>query len=108
LPDIVGHALADEILEKLTAQALDWETITDLLARLELLAEWVSVPTESVMALLPDPDDNVVAACAVIGQAQSLVACEPHFEPLGVTYQGIKITKTSPFLWAARGDVPPG
>ena len=104
---LVCRALADEILEKLTPYPLDPQKITDLLARLELLAEWIEVLAESVEPVLPDPDDDVVLACAVLGNATHLVTYDPHFDALGGEYRGIRILKALPFLWAVRGDTPP-
>lgn len=71
------------------------------------VAEWIVVPPEAVLPLLSDPDDNLVLACAVVGQADYLVTYDPHFNTLGGAYQGVKIVKALTFLWAVRGDQPP-
>jgi len=104
---LVSRALADEVLEKLAAYPIDQGKITDLLARLERLAEWVEVPAEAVEQVLPDADDDVVLACAVQGHATHLITYDPHFDKLGGEYRGIRILKALPFLWAVRGDEPP-
>ena len=75
------------------------ENLVDLLAR---LAEWVEIPPEKVEALLSDPDDDVVVACAVIGKANFLVTYDPHFDSLGGEYRGVKILKAIPFLEILR------
>jgi len=68
----------------------------------------VNVPPEAVSPVIAeDPDDDHILACAVVGKADYLVSYDPHFESLGEEYQGIKITKALPFLWAVRGDRPP-
>lgn len=54
-----------------------------------------------------DADDDVVVACAIAGNADFLVTYDPHFAPLGDTYEGFRISKALPFLWAVRGDQPP-
>lgn len=100
-------AIVDEVVENLADQAVAAEAIAQLIARLEKFAEWVAVPPAAIEALLEDPDDNVVVACAVLGQAHYLVTYDPHFSPLGAEHRGIKIVKALPFLWAVRGDAPP-
>ncbi len=105
---LVSDALLDEITEKLAEYGIDQESIMEFLALVERLAEWVAVSPEVVLATIAaDPDDDLVLACAVAGKADYLVSYDPHFEPLGGEYKGIKITKALPFLWAVRGDVPP-
>jgi len=54
-----------------------------------------------------DPDDDPILACAMTGKADYLVTYDLHFEPLGGSHGGVKITKALPFLWALRGDVRP-
>jgi putative PIN family toxin of toxin-antitoxin system len=99
---LVCIPLAEEIVEKLAAYKIGEDTIeriSDLLAR---LAEWVEIVPEKIEALLSDPDDNVVVACAVIGEANFLVTYDPHFDSLGGEYQGVKILKAIPFLEILR------
>ena len=103
---LVCEAVADEVVEKLEDHAVAAEIIAQWVARLEKFAEWITVPIEAIEPLLQDPDDNVVVACAVIGHAHYLVTYDPHFDGLGGEYQGIKIVKALPFLWAVRGDTP--
>ena len=105
---LICDALLDEIIEKLLEKGIEQEQVIEFLALLEQLAEWVDIPTDAIEAIVVnDPDDNVIVACAVVGQADYLVSYDPHFGPLGDSYQGIKITKALPFLWAVRGDTPP-
>ncbi len=105
---LVCDAIVDELIEKLVVQGIDHEDIELFVALLDTLAEWVDVPDEAIVQLVPaDTDDDVVIACAVTGSADFLVTYDPHFAPLGETYQGVKITKALPFLWAVRGDQPP-
>lgn len=106
---LICDAIIDEIIEKLIAYQIDRETIETFVALLDSLAQWVDVPEEAIERLLPgDSDDDVVIACAVIGDADFLVTYYPHFAPLGDVYKGVRITKALPFLWAVRGDQPPG
>jgi uncharacterized protein len=105
---LVCDAIVDELIEKLVVRGIGRADIELFIALLDSLAEWVDVPDEAVVQLVPaDADDDVVLACAVTGGADFLVTYDPHFAPLGETYQGVKITKALPFLWAVRGDQPP-
>lgn len=105
---LVCDDLFDEIAEKLLEKGIEQERVIEFLALLEQLAEWVDVPLETIEpVIVDDPDDDVIVACAIVGQADYLVSYDPHFSPLGDTYQGVKITKALPFLWVVRGDTPP-
>jgi len=100
-------ALTDELIEKLLEFGIDQDDVLELLSTLLALAEWVDVPEEAITPQLIDKDDNVVLACAIMGRADYLVTYDPHFDSLGGNYQGIRIVKALPFLWAVRGDQPP-
>lgn len=105
---LICDAIVDELIEKLVVRGIGREDIELFVALLDSLAEWVDVPDETIVHLvLADADDDVVIACAVTGSADFLVTYDPHFAPLGETYQGVKITKALPFLWTVRGDQPP-
>ena len=102
---LICTSLAEEIIEKLLDHSIDSNRIGSLVESLARLAEWVEVPPEKIEALLSDPDDNVVVACAVEGGANYLVTYDPHFDTLQGEYRGIKIVKAIPFLEVLRGDV---
>ena len=99
---LICTLLAEEIFEKLLDHSIDQEKISELVETLASLAEWVDVPAEKIEALLSDPDDNVVVACAVEGKANYLVTYDPHFDSLQGDYRGIKIVKAIPFLEVLR------
>jgi len=99
--------LAQEIAEKLGERGIDDAVIEHYIATLAQLAEWITVSSESVVPVLPDPDDDVVLACAVLGRATHLVTYDPHFDILNGNYQEITILKALPFLWIVRGDKKP-
>jgi uncharacterized protein len=102
---LVSEALVDEVTEKLLERRIGEERVTELLSLLIRLAEWVEVPEGSIQAAVrDDPDDDPILACAVIGQAGFLVTYDSHFDSLGGAFQGIRIMKALPFLWALRGD----
>jgi putative PIN family toxin of toxin-antitoxin system len=98
-------ALNDELIEKLLERRVQPDEITRLSASLLGLAEWVDVPSGAVTRVLPDPDDEVVLACAVLGEADYLVTYDPHFDGLGGQWRDIKIVKALPFLWVLREDL---
>jgi putative PIN family toxin of toxin-antitoxin system len=105
---LVCDALVDEVIEKLTDHQVNASDIVELTMLMDRLAEWVDVPPEAVAHVVPaDPDDDVILACAIVGQADYIVTYDPHFDPVSEEYCGIKITKALPFLWAVRGDRPP-
>ena len=99
---LICTPLADEIVEKLLDHNIAEETVTQLVELLSRLAEWVELIPEKIEALLSDPDDDVVVACAVIGKANFLVTYDPHFDSLGGEYRGVKILKAIPFLEILR------
>jgi putative PIN family toxin of toxin-antitoxin system len=94
--------LADELMETLVEREFSLDEIAEQIAALARLAEWVEIVPEKIEALLSDPDDNVVVACAVIGKANFLVTYDPHFDSLNGEYHGVKILKTIPFLEILR------
>ena len=99
---LICTPLAEEIIEKLLDHSISTQRVNILVDRLAQLAEWVEVPTEKIEALLSDPDDNVIVACAVEGSANYLVTYDPHFDTLGGEYRGLKILKAIPFLEILR------
>lgn len=105
---LVCSAIVDEFIEKLTARGVAREDIETFVALLDAMAEWVDVPEGAIVRrVAADADDDVVVACAIAGNADFLVTYDPHFAPLGDIYEGIRISKALPFLWAVRGDQPP-
>jgi len=104
---VVSQALTAEVIEKLLQHQIGLEQITELMANLERLGEWAQVPAQDIPAVIAaDPDDDLILACAVMGEADYLVTYDPHFQVLNGEYRGVKITKALPFLWAVRGDRP--
>ena len=101
---LISETLAAELVEKLEAKRISLPKITTLLDLIAQRAIWVDVAAEDVPDVLLDPDDNHVVACAVVGQADYLVTYDRHFAPLGDEYQGVRIVRPLPFLWAVRGE----
>jgi len=104
---LISDALIDELVEKLLERNIAPEIVVEFVALLERLAEWIDVPAEAVQPVITaDPDDDPILACAVVGRADYVVSYDPHFDSFGGEYQGIRITRALPFLWAVRGDAP--
>lgn len=102
---LVCDAIVDELIEKLIERRIARADIEAFVALLDSMAEWVDVPDQAIeQVVLADADDNVVVACAVVGNADCLVTYDPHIAALGDSYQDMRITKALPFLWAVRGD----
>ncbi len=99
---VICDQIAKELIEKLTECGVPSDEIVEQASALARSAEWVVVPEEKIEALLSDPDDNVVVACAVEGRANYLVTYDPHFDSLQGNYRGIKIVKAIPFLEVLR------
>lgn len=84
---VICDQIAKELLEKLPERGLPEEAINEQISVLARSAEWVIVPDEKIEALLSDPDDNVIVACAVEGGANYLVTYDPHFGSLQGDYR---------------------
>jgi uncharacterized protein len=105
---VICDAIVNELIEKLIEYRIERQEIERFAGLLGSLAEWIDVPDEAIVNLLPaDADDDVIIACAIVGKVDFLVTYDPHFAPLGSSYMGISISKALPFLWAVRGDQPP-
>ena len=105
---LVCDTIVDELIEKLVERRIARSDIEAFVALLDSMAEWVDVPDEAIERVVPaDADDDVILACAVVGDADFLVTYDPHIAALGDDYKGVRITKALPFLWAVRGDRPP-
>lgn len=106
---LVCDASVDELIEKLVERRIAQPDIDTFVALLDSMAEWIDVPGEAMERVVSaDADDDVIVACAIVGGADFLVTYDPHIAELGDVYRGIRITKALPFLWAVRGDKPPG
>ena len=94
--------LALELREKLE-KGLSAARVEAALSELQDLGEFVEVSGTDVVAVITaDPDDDHVLACVVVGKATHIVTYDPHFDPLGGEYQGIKIVKPLEFLEILR------
>ena len=64
----------------------------------------VHVPDDIPRVVPHDPDDDIVLACAVAGNAHYVVTRDRHLLSLG-THQGIPIVSTEAFARILRGQV---
>lgn len=97
--------LLAEYLEKFTTRNISLELRTAFLENLLALGENIALSPDQIHpVILADPDDNVVIACALVGQATHLVSYDPHLLNLGKTYQGVAILNGLHFLYLVRGD----
>jgi putative PIN family toxin of toxin-antitoxin system len=104
---LISDALLEEVAEKLDAHGISQGRIVEFLTLMDRLAERVVVPDEAVTSVIEaDPTDDPILACAAVGEADYLISYDAHFDVLEGEYQGIKITRALPFLWAVRGDSP--
>ena len=100
---LVSDTLAEELVEKLLENRIHPDRVMEFMTLIARLAEWISVPDDAVRPVIPgDSDDDSILACAVVGRADYLITYDGHFQPLGDSYAGVKITKALPFLWALR------
>ena len=86
LSDILGRA---KFAHKLAAAQL---SIDQLVERYVLLTTVVH-PAVITPAILDDPDDDHVLACAIAAAAELIVSGDKHLHSLGGQYQGIPIVQ---------------
>ena len=97
-----------EYREKLAAEGITSLRRVEFLYYLRLLGQRVGLTPSDIVGRVPaDPDDDVVIACAIVGQATHLVTYDPHLSALGEVYQGVRILDGLHFLYVVRGDMPP-
>jgi putative PIN family toxin of toxin-antitoxin system len=97
-----------EYREKFIARNINPALRIAFLASLYVLGEQVKLSPDQIKpVVVNDPDDNIVVACAIVGNATHLVSYDPHLLNLGETYQGITILDGLHFLFAVRGDKLP-
>ncbi len=94
-----------EYQSKFIAHKINFETRTIFGRHLRTYGEYVYLTPDQIQPIVSaDPDDDIVIACAVVGQATHLVTYDTHLQQLGEIYQNIKILDGLHFLYALRGD----
>jgi putative PIN family toxin of toxin-antitoxin system len=100
--------LQGEYREKFGARKVAFGLWVSFLRDLSLLGHHIALTPDQIQPLVPnDPDDDVVIACALAGQASHLVTYDPHLLDLAETFPGLTILDGLHFLYVVRGDRPP-
>lgn len=94
-----------EIRRKFLEKGISEEITKGYLAELKNKGVWVKVEYSDIKPIIiEDPDDDVIVACAIKGDATHLVTYDPHFKCLGTKYMGITIVDGLHFLYKVRGN----
>lgn len=105
---LVSRATLEEVIEKFDQRGIDQALTVELVSFMLADAEYVVTSDEELPALIvDDPDDDLILACAIAGNANYLVTYGPHFDCLGGEFQGIRILDGLHFLYVVRGDTKP-
>ena len=105
---LVSRAILEEVIEKFDQRGIDQALTVELVSFMLADAEYVVTSDEELPALIvDDPDDDLILACAIAGNANYLVTYDPHFDCLGGEFQGIRILDGLHFLYVVRGDTKP-
>ena len=105
---LVSQAILEEVIEKFDQRGIDQALTVELVSFLLADAEYVVTSDADLPALIvDDPDDDLILACAVAGNADYLVTYDPHFDCLGGGFQGICVLDGLHFLYIVRGDTKP-
>ena len=96
----IRRQIAEKFLEKRVDSLLTEELLVDLVL---FGTEIQLTPTDVKRVISADSDDDVIVACAMVGDATHIVTYDPHFDGLG-EYQGIKIVDGLHFLYEVRGN----
>lgn len=105
---LFSQAILEEVIEKFEQRGVDQALTVELAAFLLADAEYVVTSDDEHLALIvDDPDDDLIMACAIAGQADYVVTYDPHFDCLGGEFRGIRILDGLHFLYVVRGDAKP-
>jgi len=105
---LVSQATLEEVIEKSDESGIDQALTVELVSFILADAEYVVTSDEELPALIvDDPDDDLILACAIAGNADYLVTYDPHFDCLGGEFQGIHVLDGLHFLYVVRGDTKP-
>lgn len=97
---LFSQAILEEVIEKFEQRGVDQALTVELAAFLLADAEYVVTSDDEHLALIvDDPDDDLIMACAIAGQADYVVTYDPHFDCLGGEFRGIRILDGLHFLY---------
>jgi putative PIN family toxin of toxin-antitoxin system len=98
----------DELNRKFVEKEIDPQIAAEYIAHLIESGIYVEVAPGDIEPVIPDdPDDDLIVACAVAGEATHIVTYDPHFEVLGGEHKGIEVVDGLAFLRLVRGDELP-
>lgn len=105
---LVSQTILEEVIEKFDERGIDQALTVELVSFVLADAEYVTTSDEELPAfIVDDPDDDLILACAIAGNADYLVTYDPHFDCLGGEFQGIRVLDGLHFLYVVRGDTKP-
>lgn len=105
---LFSDAILEEVMEKFNERRIEQSLTVELVSFILAAGAHVVTPADMIpAAIIGDPDDDQVLACAIVGKADYLVTYDPHFDCLGGEYQGIRIVDGLHFLYLVRGDTKP-
>lgn len=105
---LVSQAILEEVIEKFDQHGIDQALTVELISFILADAEYIVIEDEDIPGLIvDDPDDDMILACAIVGNADYLVTYDPHFDRLGGEFQGIQVLDGLHFLYMVRGDTKP-
>lgn len=100
--------LLAEYREKLISKQVEPALALNFLRELAANGVRVELSPSDVEARIPcDPDDDIVAACALVGGATHLVTYDPHFQIFDGIIGNVQILDGLRFLYVVRGDRAP-
>jgi len=101
--------LRAEYREKLIAKEVGTSRRRRFLDDLTSRGTLILLTSNDLVRRVPDdPDGDIVITCAITGGATHLVTYDDHLHALGEQYEGVRILDGLHFLYALRGDTPPG
>ena len=93
----VSDVILDELADML-ARTFDWPESDVIEARRQIgLFTRHVTPTETVTAVVSDPDDNSILECSLAAGSQYIVSGDRHLLQMG-GFRGVRILKAADFL----------
>src|SRR5574341_1203981 len=91
------------VAEKLLARGLNSERTAEFIAEVMSLALWDEVPASAIRRYVKDdPDDDIIVACAVVGNATHIVSYDQHLLNLKEPFPGCVVVNSLQFLFLVR------
>lgn len=95
--------ILEEVVEKLVAKKINPQLILDFIADVIAHAQSINISGEIIPpAIVDDPDDDIIVACALQGNAEMIVTYDRHFASLPLIYPHLQILTELAFLQKVR------